>query len=64
MTTKGFSPKDSRTVPNTGVVQPDGSTHYVGQTSSNISIPGTDSRVATSVDSSVPPTNSRVNPNP
>jgi hypothetical protein len=61
----GWSPVDSRVSPNTGVVQSDGSVFYIGQTSSNSSLPPTDSRAAGApVDSRASkPTNSRVNPN-
>jgi Chitobiase/beta-hexosaminidase C-terminal domain len=44
----GWSPVDSRdfaTFPNIGLVQPDGSVFYLGQTSSNEDVPGEDCRV-------------------
>jgi carboxypeptidase family protein len=67
----GWSPQDCRQAvpgygpgPNFGVVQPDGSVHYVGQVSSNEHIPTPDAREAGApVDSRVSePTNSRVDP--
>jgi len=60
----GWSPVDSRVTPNTGIVQSDGSVFYTGQTSSNPSIPPTDSRKAGApVDSrDSKPTNSRTAP--
>lgn len=67
----GWSPVDARashtfpTLPNTGVVQSDGSVFYTGQTSSNSTLPPTDSRAAGApVDSRASkPVNSRINPN-
>lgn len=65
--THGWSPTDCRdfaTFPNAGVVQPDGSVFYTGQTSCNGSVPGVDSREAGPVVDSrtEKPQNSRNNP--
>jgi hypothetical protein len=65
--THGWSPVDCRhyaTFPNQGILQPDGSVFYIGQTSCNESIPTTDAREAGApVDSRAEtPENSRVDP--
>jgi hypothetical protein len=64
----GWSPVDCRdfaTFPNSAVLQNSGAEFYTGQTSSNSTVPGTDSRAAGApVDSRAAgaPVNSRVNP--